>query len=267
LSQLHELFIGVVLGIVEGLTEFIPVSSTGHLIVVGHWLGFSGERATTFDIFIQLGAMLAVVIRYRQRFVDLLPTSLHSEGLSGFRGLGLVALTTLPAVLVGVVTYGWIKGHLFTPLTVAVGLIAGGIAILLLEGRLPAYKRADLDSLTWREALGIGMFQCLALWPGVSRSAATILGGMLCGVERKTAAEYSFLIAVPALVGAAGFDLVQSIGSLNSSDLPLFTTGFVISFVAAWLAIHLFLRVLAVYTLRPFGWYRIAAACVVVLNR
>ncbi len=272
--SLNDIIIGFVLGIVEGLTEFIPVSSTGHLIVVGHWLGFDGDRADTFVIFIQLGAILAVVMLYRQRFLGLIPgnnrhhvePSEHPRGFSGLRGLGLITLTTLPAAVVGVLIYDFIKDNLFSSATVAFGLALGGIVIIAAERRLPSVLHTSLDSLTWREALLIGTFQCLALWPGVSRSAATILGGMFLGLERKTAAEYSFLVAVPALLGAAGFDLIQNMDKLGASDIPLFAIGFGVSFVAAWLAIRLFLRLLAVVTLQPFGWYRIIAAGIVLIS-
>ena len=263
---MHDLLIALILGIVEGLTEFIPVSSTGHLILAGHLLDFEGDRASTFETFIQLGAILAIVILYWHRFWGLLDFR-HQEQprFAGLRGILLLALTSIPAFAVGWVSYDFIKDNLFTPLTVAIGLGLGGVAILLIEPRLPAVKRESVDALTPRDALLIGLFQCLSLWPGVSRAAATILGGMLIGVERKTAAEYSFFAAVPALFAAGLYDLYQNLDSLSSSDIPMFATGFVVSFVAAWFAVRFFLRLLGSHTLVRFGWYRIGLAILVLV--
>jgi undecaprenyl-diphosphatase len=254
-----ELFDAIILGIVEGLTEFIPVSSTGHLIVVGHLLGFEGPKAATFEVFIQLGAILAVVILYKERFLRLC-TLRASVGLTGCRGLMLLALTTLPALVFGAATHRYIKGFLFTPVTVALGLGIGGVGILLVERFLPEVKRSGLDVLNYRDAIAIGFFQCLALWPGMSRSACTIVGGMAVGIERETAAQYSFLAAVPVMFAATVLDLYKSLPILQGSDVPIFTTGFIVSLIAAWLAIKFFLRFLASHTLNPFGWYRIIVA-------
>jgi undecaprenyl-diphosphatase len=258
-----ELFAAIVLGIVEGLTEFIPVSSTGHLIVVGHLLGFEGPKAATFEVFIQLGAILAVVILYKQRFFRLC-TLRRSAGLAGPRGLILLGLTTLPALVFGAVTHRFIKAYLFTPATVALGLGIGGVGILLMERFRPLVKKSGLDTLNYRDAVAVGCFQCLALWPGMSRSASTIVGGMAIGVERETAAQYSFLAAVPVMFAATALDLYKSLPILQASDVPLFASGFVVSFVAAWLAITFFLRFLASHTLNPFGWYRIIVALAIL---
>jgi len=258
----------IILGLVEGLTEFIPVSSTGHLIIAGHLIGFEGERAATFEIFIQLGAILAVVFLYKERFWRLIPTRFEvkpEQGLSGLRGLLLLTVTTFPALVLGGLSHDTIKEKLFSPATVAVGLGMGGIAILLIESRLPQVKRIGLDSITWQDALAVGLFQCLALWPGMSRSAVTILGAMMIGIERKTAVEYSFFAAVPTLVAATAFDLLQSMGLLQSSDVLIFGIGFVVAFISAWFAVKIFIRLLATYTLKPFGWYRIVVAAIVFL--
>lgn len=259
-----ELLIGALLGLVEGLTEFLPVSSTGHLILVGYLLGFEGPRAATFEIFIQLGAILAVGVLYRERFLRLLPGR-TPDGFAGVRGLQRLAITCLPALLLGFLLHDFIKEQLFTPLTVAVGLGLGGVAILLLERFLSGQGRAGLDEITWRDALLVGLFQCFALWPGVSRAASTILGGMVSGVDRQTATEYSFLVAVPMLAAAVGYDLLKSLDTLQPSDLPLFTIGFLMAFVSAWGAIRFFLRFVGTHTLAPFGWYRIALALVVLV--
>jgi len=252
-----------VLGVVEGLTEFIPVSSTGHLILAGHLLGYEGEKAGTFEVFIQLGAILAVVLLYKERFYGLIPGE-KKTGLAGINGLMLLFLTTLPALVIGAAAHGYIKRHLFNPTTVAIGLTLGGIAILLIERFLPRVKKRNVDSLDWREALSIGFFQCLALWPGVSRSGATILGGMTIGVERKTAAEYSFLAAVPVMFAATAYDLYKSLSFLEASDLATFGIGFIVSFITAWLSVKWFIGLLGRYTLRGFGWYRIAVGLLIL---
>jgi undecaprenyl-diphosphatase len=257
-----ELIYAVVLGLVEGVTEFIPVSSTGHLIVTGHLLGFTGPKASTFEIFIQLGAILAVVFLYRERFFHL-RIFRRSREFSGPRGWLLLGLTSLPALVLGAVTHGLIKQYLFNPATVAVGLGLGGVGILVIERFLPRVKKSGLDALSWRDALAVGLFQSLALWPGVSRSASTILGGMIVGIERDTAAQYSFLAAVPIMVAATVLDLYKSLPLLHGSDVAMFSIGFVVSFIAAWLAIKSFLRFLGAHTLIPFGWYRIIVALVV----
>jgi undecaprenyl-diphosphatase len=169
-------------------------------------------------------------------------------------------LTTLPALVFGAVTHRFIKDYLFAPETVAMGLGIGGVGILLSERFLPQGKRSGLDALTYRDAVAVGFFQCLALWPGMSRSACTIVGGMAMGIERATAAQYSFLAAVPVMFAATALDLYKSLPILQGSDVPMFAVGFVISFIAAWLAIKFFLRFLASHTLNPFGWYRIIMA-------
>lgn len=259
-----ELFQALILGLVEGLTEFIPVSSTGHLIVAGQLLGFEGAKANTFDVFIQLGAILAVVVLYHKRFLGLL--AFEEKGrFAGLNGMILLALTTAPALLFGALAHSYIKEHLFNSVTVAIGLGVGGVAIIVAERHLPKPERTGLDALTRRDALAVGFFQCLALWPGVSRSASTILGGMIIGIERKAAAEYSFLAAVPVMFAATAFDLYKSLPFLSGADVPVFLTGFVVSFISAWFAVKFFIHLLASHTLKPFGWYRIALALVIFL--
>jgi undecaprenyl-diphosphatase len=255
--------IAILIGIVEGLTEFIPVSSTGHMIIVGHLLGFTGPRADAFEVFIQLGAILAVVGLYRQRFLALLPDRSTQGGFSGWRGLGLLALTTLPALVAGKLAHHYIKEHLFSPLTVAAGLAVGGLGLILVEYFRPKTRKTGLDTVSWKEAFWIGIFQCLSLWPGMSRSGSTIIGGMLFGLDRKTTAEYSFLAAVPIMFAATGYDLYKSRAFLNAGDAPLFALGFIVSLVSAWFAIRFFIRFLAKHTLIGFGVYRLALAAVV----
>jgi undecaprenyl-diphosphatase len=260
----------IIIAMLEGLTEFIPVSSTGHMIIAGHMLGFIGPKADAFEIFIQLGAILAVVGLYWRRFLALIPgrafalkpggTVYANGGFQGWRGLGLLALTTLPALVAGKLGHHYIKEHLFSPLTVAMGLALGGLGLILVEAFRPKAKITDIDSLGWKDALVVGLFQCLALWPGMSRAGSTIIGGMLIKIDRKTTAEYSFLAAVPLMFAATFYDLYKSREFLHLSDLPLFAVGFVISLVTAWVAIRFFLRYLANHSLQVFGWYRMALA-------
>ncbi len=256
-------WLAAVMGIVEGITEFLPVSSTGHLILAGHLAGFTGPVADTFEIFIQLGAILAVVAAYPRRFIDLLPLRRDPTGFQGWRGLVLLALTTLPPMVLGLALHATIKAHLFTPATVALGLAVGGAGILVVERWRPQVRKASLDQLTWRDALLVGLFQCLALWPGMSRASSTILGGMLLGLDRRVAAEYSFFAAVPLIAAAVGYDLLKSLDELQAAHVLFFAVGFAVSFACAWLAVKLFIRFLGHHTLVPFGWYRIALAGVI----
>ncbi len=259
-----DMWVSAILGIVEGLTEFLPVSSTGHLIVAGHILGFTGATACCFEVFIQLGAILAVVVLYWRRFQGLLPKSGlltgSDEGFRGFRGLWLLALTTLPPLVGGYLAHKTIKENLFGPLTVAWALGIGGMAILAAEWLKPHPTADDLDGLNGTQALAIGLFQCLSLWPGVSRSAATIVGGLLVGLDRKVAAEYSFLAAVPVMIAATFYDMCKSWCYLDPSDFGFFAVGFVVSFVSALVAIESFVLLLQRWSLAPFAYYRIAIA-------
>ena len=257
-----ELLKAAILGLLEGLTEFIPVSSTGHLIVAAHILKFEGEMASTFEVFIQLGAILAVVFLYKERFFQLLRCE-KGEGLSGINGLTLLMLTTFPALLLGAVAHGFIKEHLFNPATVAIGLLTGGIAILLMENILLRPKKSGVDFLTWKDALFIGLFQCIAMWPGVSRSAATILGAMSLGIDRKTSAEYSFLAAVPVMFAATSYDLYNNFQFIERTAILIFFIGFVVAFISALFSVKYFMSLIGNYTLKPFGWYRIAVAPVI----
>jgi undecaprenyl-diphosphatase len=254
------LLIAAVLGLVEGVTEFIPVSSTGHLIVAGHLLGFTGGKAETFEIFIQMGAILAIVVLEWRRFLGLAWPVAGPRGFSGIRGLALLGLTTTPALVAGLLLHRVIKERFFGPATVGIALLVGGAGILLVERLRPASRTERLDDIDWRQALQIGLFQCLALWPGISRSAATISGGLLCGLERRTAAAYSFFAAVPVMTAAAGYDLIKSRHLLDRADILPFAVGFIVAFLAAWATVRLFVSLLGRSTLRPFAWYRIVVA-------
>ncbi len=254
----------VILGIVEGVTEFLPVSSTGHLILVGDWLGYTGPRAATFEIIIQLAAILAVVVMYRERFVGLIKPKAN-QAFGGIRGWWLLILTTLPAGLLGLAAHETIKTELFGPTTVALALGVGALAILWVESRKNPNKYQALDDITPMLALSIGLFQCIALWPGFSRAAATIMGAMLLGTERKTAAEYSFIAAVPIMVAASAYDLYKSWHYLDSDWFQFLAVGFVVSYIAAWVAVKAFIHMLSRTTLRPFAWYRLILAPIVLL--
>lgn len=244
-----------VLGIVEGATEFIPVSSTGHLILAGDWLGFNDERAKTFDIFIQLGAILAVAWLYRDRVARL--ARIWGEAPEDRRLIVNLLLAFLPAATVGFLTHHWIKAYLFSPLVVAVALVVGGIAILAIEALHTRVRVPAMDDIPHRTALGIGVAQCLSLIPGISRSGATIMGGVALGLSRTAATEFSFFLAIPVMLAATTFDLVKSQSALSVADVPIFTVGFVTSFVSAVLVVKLFIRYVSNHSFAVFAWYRI----------
>lgn len=256
---MSEWFVAVILGIVEGLSEFLPISSTGHLIIVGHLFGFTGPKAQTFEVVIQLGAILAVVQLYHHRFLGLVRHD-PKHAFSGLRGVIMLALTCFPASLLGLLTHKFIKTSLFGPTTVALALGVGAIMILIVEYTVKPGKTRRVDHLTPMQAFGIGCFQCLALWPGFSRSAATIMGGMILGASRSVAAEYSFLAAVPIMIMATSFDLVHNYQHLTRDDILFIGIGFLVSYAAAWFAIKSFLYILRKTTLKPFAWYRLAVA-------
>jgi len=261
-----DIVIALVLGIVEGITEFLPVSSTGHLILAGHLLNFTGEKAATFEIVIQLGAILSVVVLYWRRFIGLIPVLTQPQpAFSGWRGLWLLFLTSLPAALLGLLIHDAIKTHLFGPMTVAWALGVGAVAMILVERRSTAPAVVEIDQITPRIALGIGLFQCLSLWPGFSRSAATIMGGMILGSSRKAAAEYSFIAAVPIMIAATGYDLFSSWNLLCMADLPFFAAGFGASFISAILAVKIFINLVGRMSLKPFAYYRLILAPLVLL--
>jgi undecaprenyl-diphosphatase len=262
---LNGVTIAIILGIVEGVTEFIPVSSTGHLILAGHFLGFVGDKAASFEVAIQLGAILAIVALYPRRFFALVPrpsrqTDEAKSTLAGWPGLCRFAAAILPALAVGFIARHAIKQYLFNPLTVTCALAVGGVLILLAERFVRGRKTNTLDAMTIAQALGVGLFQVLSLWPGTSRSAATIVGGMFLGLDRKSAAEFSFLVAVPIMFVATGYEMSKIGASFSNEELAWFVIGFAVAFVVAWLSVKVFLGLLNRWTLAPFAWYRIIAA-------
>lgn len=259
--------IAIIQGIVEGLTEFLPISSTGHLILTGHLLGFTDERAKTFEIVIQLAAILSVVTLYFHRFLRFIPTRTNNKlkGFNGIHALKTLLITTLPAVITGFVMHDFIKDHLFTPITVAAGLFVGGIVLIAFEKFVPKPNSKNLDEITDKQALGIGIAQIFSIWPGVSRAASTIVGGSILKLDRKTAVEYSFFAAVPVMVGATALDLAKSLDNLGTADIPLFFIGMVVSYITAILAINYFLKYVQKHSLAIFGYYRIVLATLVFI--
>jgi undecaprenyl-diphosphatase len=252
---LPDLAAAVVQGIVEGITEFIPVSSTGHLIVAGQWLGFSDERAKTFDIFIQLGAILAIVWIYRTRFLEVARTAAREPVSRRF--VTNLVLGFIPAAVVGLLTHHWIKAHLFSATSVALAFIVGGVLILVIERWHPEPRVQDARDLAPRTAFAIGVIQVLALFPGTSRSGATIMGGYALGLSRTAATEFSFFLGVPVLAAAAGYELFKGRAALSAADLPVFAVGLAVAFVSAMIVVKAFLRYVSHHSFAVFAWYRI----------
>ncbi len=251
----------VVLGAIEGLTEFLPISSTGHLIIAGDILNFTGERAKTFQIFIQLGAILSVVWHYRARLWNV-ATTLHEKPAQHF--LANLLIAWLPAAIIGFLLHQYIKEYLFNPTTVAVALIVGGLLILLIE-RMPRQPRVqDLEQLAPLDALKIGIAQTASLFPGISRAGATIMGGLLTGLSRRTATEFSFFLAIPTMFAATIYDLVSSRQALNANDVGLLAAGFVVAFITALVVIRAFLHYVSRHTFVPFAHYRIIFGALVL---
>ena len=255
-----------IMGVVEGLTEFLPISSTGHLILAGALLGFDDDKAKVFDIAIQTGAIFAVIMVYWQKIrstVVALPTQRQAQ-----RFTLNVLIAFLPAVLLGLLFGKAIKAHLFTPTVVASTFIIGGLIILWAERRQvrnPAVARIqEADDMTAVDALKVGLAQCLAMVPGTSRSGATIIGGMLLGLSRKAATDFSFYLAIPTLIGAGAYSLYEERALLSLADLPVFTVGLVFSFLSAWLCVRWLLRFIATHSFVGFAWYRIVFGLVVL---
>ncbi|KMT54451.1 undecaprenyl-diphosphate phosphatase [Pseudomonas fildesensis] len=246
----------LILGVVEGLTEFLPISSTGHQIIVADLLNFGGERAMAFNIIIQLGAILAVVWEFRRKILDVvtgLPTQRNAQRFT----INLL-IAFLPAVVLGVIFADMIHHYLFNPITVATALVVGGIIMLWAERRQHEVHAETVDDITWKDALKVGFAQCLAMIPGTSRSGSTIIGGLLFGLSRKTATEFSFFLAMPTMVGAAVYSGYKYRDLFQPADLPVFAIGFVTSFIFAMIAVKGLLKFIASHSYAAFAWYRIA---------
>jgi undecaprenyl-diphosphatase len=252
-----------IMGVVEGLTEFLPISSTGHLILAGSLLHFTGEASKVFEIVIQTGAIFAVVLVYWARLRDTL-LGLGSSAKAQRLALN-VLIGFVPAAVLGVLFNKAIKAHLFTPQVVATTFILGALVILWAERRPKATVHVhSVDELRPWDALKVGLAQCFALIPGTSRSGATIIGGMLLGLSRQAATDFSFFLAIPTLFGAAVYTLYKDRADLSSADLPVLAVGTVVSFLAAWVCVRWLLRYVATHNFVPFAWYRIAFGLVVL---
>ena len=252
-----EIFYAVILGIVEGATEFLPVSSTGHLIITGDLLGLTGERIATFEIFIQLGAIIAVAWDRRN-------TIFHGD-VAIPRLSFLLTVAFLPAAVIGLLTHSYIKQYLFSSRVVAWALIVGAIVMVIIESMKLTPKREKLTDLTWKDALGIGFAQCLALFPGVSRAAATILGGLCLGLRRPLATEFSFLLAIPTIGAATVYDLLKSRDVLAVADVPFFSVGLIVSFFVALVVVRWLLAYVRTHDFRPFAVWRIVVGATILL--
>ncbi|MDD2712782.1 MAG: undecaprenyl-diphosphate phosphatase [Simplicispira sp.] len=254
-----------VMGVVEGLTEFLPISSTGHLILAGSLLGFDDAKAKVFDIAIQTGAIFAVILVYWHKIratLVALPTERQAQ-----RFALNVLIGFFPAVLLGLLFGKAIKEHLFTPVVVASTFIIGGFIILWAERRPATATRVQqVDDMTALDALKVGLVQCLAMVPGTSRSGATIIGGMLLGLSRKAATDYSFFLAIPTLIGAGAYSLYKERALLVAADLPMFAVGLVFSFLSAWLCVRWLLRYISTHNFVAFAYYRIVFGVVVLLT-
>ncbi|MBB4640391.1 undecaprenyl-diphosphate phosphatase [Rhizorhapis suberifaciens] len=254
----------ILLGIVEGFTEFIPVSSTGHLVLAGELLGFESKASGTFEIVIQLGAILSVVVLYWKRFWEVL------QGLSRANPTAIaftrnILLGFLPSAVIGLIIYKMVKAMLETPEITAIALILGGIAILAIERMVKKPHTFLVEGMSWKTALGVGIVQCLSMIPGVSRSGATIMGALSLGVERKTAAEFSFFLAIPTMLAASAYDLLKTGASLGQDDWTAIAIGFIVSFVVAIIVIKWFIAVVSKFGFAPFAWYRIVAGSVALV--
>lgn len=260
---MNPILLVIILGIVEGLTEFIPVSSTGHLVLAGALLGLP-PGSETFDIVIQLGAILAVVVLYWPKLWAV-AAGIIARDAKAIAFARNVLIGFLPSMVVGALAYSAIKAMLETPVIVAVALIVGGVLILLIEAIAKRATIVEVEAMPWRTALGIGFVQCLSMIPGVSRSGATIMGALLLGVERRTAAEYSFFLAIPTMAGATTLALWKARHDLDTNHLGAIGLGFLVSFLVAIVVIRWFLAVVSRRGFAPFAWYRIGAGSIALL--
>jgi len=251
--------VAIILGVVEGATEFLPISSTGHLIIASDLLNFDNSSHQVFEIVIQLGAIVAVVIEYRKKLTATIFGLTHEKSAQDLVTNLIIAF--IPATILGLIFHSQIKLYLFNPVTVGVALIVGGIAMIIIEKKMP-----EKDSLTNRikksQALVIGLAQCMALIPGISRAASTIMGGVISGLDRKTATEFSFYLAIPIIFAASIFDLTVNWDILSIEDLPVFIAGFIAAFISARIVIKIFIKYVANHTFVAFGWYRIIVGIV-----
>ena len=253
-----------IMGIVEGLTEFLPISSTGHLILAGSLLGFNDDKSKVFDIAIQTGAIVAVMIVYWERLRETM-LGIGNDAKAQRFAIN-VGIAFVPAVVLGLLFGKAIKANLFTPVVVATTFIIGGFIILWAERRTTKARIQSVDEMTRMDALKVGLVQCFAMIPGTSRSGATIIGGMLLGMSRKAATDFSFFLAIPTLIGAGAYSLIKERALLSAADIPLFGVGLLFSFLSAWLCVRWLLRYIMTHNFVPFAWYRIAFGIVVLVT-
>jgi undecaprenyl-diphosphatase len=251
-----EIVKAVIMGIVEGLTEFLPISSTGHLILAGQMLSFTGEKAKLFEVFIQLGAILAVVYIYRKKIFTVIKNLVSRDNIS-IRFIMNLLIAFMPAAVIGFLTHKYIKAYLFSPFTVCVALILGGCAMIFIEKLKHSNAVQNVDRIPNKTALIVGLSQILALFPGVSRSGATIMGGLAAGMDRKTSTEFSFFLAIPVMFAATIFDMYKSVHLLSAGDAGVFAAGFISAFVSAIIVIYWFVRFISHSNFLVFAYYRI----------
>lgn len=257
-----EIFKAVILGVVEGLTEFLPVSSTGHLILVNQWMAFSKEFTVLFDVFIQMGAILAVIIYFRKDIIPARPSMVMEKEYIGFWSKIMIAF--LPAAFVGYFFAGFIEKALFNMTVVSISLLSGGILLIILDRKKRTGNILSIDQMTYRIALFIGIFQCLAMVPGTSRSAATIIGALVLGCSRKLAAEFSFYLAIPTILAASAYSLLKSQLIFSMRDLLILAIGFLVSFMVAVGVIRFLMNFIKKHSFVAFGYYRIALGILVL---
>jgi undecaprenyl-diphosphatase len=263
-----SLVVALLLGIVEGLTEFLPISSTGHLIVAGSLLGYTGEQAKVFEIVIQAGAILAVCWEFRARLGGVARGLFRDPRANRF--VVNLVIAFLPAAILGLLLGRYIKAALFAPVPVAMAFVAGALVILWVERRQRArpgtVRIDDIDAMRWTDALKVGCAQAFALIPGTSRSGATIIGGMLFGLSRRAATEFSFFLAIPTLLAACAYEAIKNRHLLVAADLPAFGVGFAAAFVSAFFCVRWLIRYVSHHDFTPFAWYRIAFGAVILLT-
>jgi len=262
--MLHELITLVILGIVEGITEFLPISSTGHLIIINEFTGFTGPFAKMFDVVIQLGAILAVVVYYRRRLFYPL---VSGDGAERRRSLSLwtkAVVGVVPALILGYLFGKQVQALLFNPHVVAAALIAGGVVLIVIEKTKKNVTINEVEDLDYKTVLLVGLIQCLAMVPGTSRSAATIIGAMVLGASRTAAAEYSFFLAIPTMAAASAYMVIQNGAAMSGAEAVQLSVGFVVSFITAYLVIAAFIRFISRHDFVPFGVYRIALGIAVL---
>jgi undecaprenyl-diphosphatase len=260
---MDALFDVLLLGFIEGLTEFLPVSSTGHLILLEYLTGFEGPPGKVFEVAIQLGAILAVVVLYFRRLLREVLDAPRDPGARRF--IVAIVLAFLPAAVIGVVLHKYIKEVLFSPWVVSIALIVGGILILVIERSRPTARVHRVEDFSPGLALKIGFVQCLAMIPGTSRSGATILGALLLGVERKTAAEFSFFLAIPTMLGATVYDVYKNRETLSADGGIAIAIGFTVAFIVALFVVRAFVEFVGKHGFAPFAWYRIALGSFMLL--